>query len=501
MEKDFITDIENQIKGFSSDESMQNVGQVLSVKDGVILLNGLSEVQMFERIVCKDKGISAMVLNLSENQVGGVVLGDYTKISEGDVFEVTGEIMSVKVSEGLLGRVVNALGEPIDGKGSIRFISESGNEAEGLMMPVEKIAPGVTARHSVNTPLQTGILAIDAMVPIGRGQRELIIGDRGTGKTAIAIDTIINQRNEENPVICIYNAIGQKESRVAQLIEKLQQHDAMSYTVVVSSPASDSVAMQYLSPYSSTAIAEYFLAQGKDVLVVYDDLTKHAWAYRQISLILERPPGREAYPGDIFYLHSRLLERSCRLSDENGGGSITSLPIVETQFSDVSAYIPTNIISITDGQIYLETDLFNAGIRPSVDPGNSVSRVGGSAQVKQMKKVAGQLRLDLAQFKELEAFAQFGSGDLDERTKQRIERGKRIRELLKQPQYQPLSVQAQIVMLYGVNNGFLDEMPVEQVADFKEKFVMYMQTSDGSEPEALLKDFFQMYEIKKELEG
>ncbi len=487
---ELLTDIEQQIESFTSDHKLQNIGRVKAVKDGVILLDGLSEVQMSERIFCKDKGLSAMVLNLAEHEVGAVALGDYTKISEGDVFEVTGEIMSVKASESLLGRVVNALAQPIDGKGQI--------SSEGKLMPVEKIAPGVIERQSVNTPLQTGILAIDSMVPIGRGQRELIIGDRGTGKTAIAIDTIINQKDEENPVICIYNAIGQKESRVAQLVEKLEQHGAMDYTIVVSSPAADSVAMQYLSPYSATAIAEYFLEQGKDVLIVYDDLTKHAWAYRQISLILERPPGREAYPGDIFYLHSRLLERSCRLNDENGGGSITSLPIVETQFSDVSAYIPTNIISITDGQIYLETDFFNAGIRPAVDPGNSVSRVGGAAQIKKMKKVAGQLRLDLAQFKELEAFAQFGSGDLDERTKERIERGKRIRELLKQPQYQPLPVNTQILLLYAVNNGYLDEMQISQISDFKEKFTLYMQTVDNvDEPDEILKDFFKTYEVKK----
>ncbi len=487
---ELLTDIEQQIESFTGDNELQNIGRVKAVKDGVILLDGLSEVQMSERVFCKDKGLSAMVLNLSEHEVGAVALGDYTKISEGDVFEVTGEIMSVKASEGLLGRVVNALAVPMDGKGQIA--------GEGKLMPVEKIAAGVIERQSVNTPLQTGILAIDSMVPIGRGQRELIIGDRGTGKTAIAIDTIINQKDEENPVICIYNAIGQKESRVAQLVEKLEQHDAMDYTIVVSSPASDSVAMQYLSPYSATAIAEYFLEQGKDVLVIYDDLTKHAWAYRQISLILERPPGREAYPGDIFYLHSRLLERSCRLNDDNGGGSITSLPIVETQFSDVSAYIPTNIISITDGQIYLETDFFNAGIRPAVDPGNSVSRVGGAAQIKKMKKVAGQLRLDLAQFKELEAFAQFGSGDLDDRTKERIERGKRIREMLKQPQYQPLPVNTQILLLYAVNNGYLDEMQIEQVGDFKEKFTLYMQTvNNADEPDEILKDFFKTYEVKK----
>lgn len=485
-----LKDIERQIGVLSGADELKNVGRVLSVKDGVILLDGLTEAQMSERIVCKENGIQAMVLNLSEFEIGAVVLGDYAKVREGDVFETTGQIMAVMASKELLGRVVNALGEPIDSKG----VHLSG----GKMMPVEKIASGVMARQPVDTPLQTGVLAIDAMVPIGRGQRELIIGDRGTGKTALAIDAIINQKSQEKPVICIYTAIGQKESRVAQMIEKLDQHGAMDYTVVVSAPAADSVAMQYLAPYSATAMAEYFLEEGKDVLVVYDDLTKHAWAYRQISLILERPPGREAYPGDIFYLHSRLLERSCRLNDKFGGGSVTSLPVVETQFSDVSAYIPTNIISITDGQIYLETDLFNAGIRPAIDPGNSVSRVGGAAQIKTMKKVAGQLRLDLAQFKELEAFAQFGSSDLDARTKQRIARGQRIREILKQQQYQPVPVQTQIGLLFAVNNGFLDEMQLSQIADFKEKFGLYMQTVKELDPQVALEDFFKTYEILKE---
>ena len=485
-----LKDIERQIGVLSGADELKNVGRVLSVKDGVILLDGLTEAQMSERIICKENGIQAMVLNLSEFETGAVVLGDYAKVREGDVFETTGQIMSVMATKELLGRAVNALGEPIDGKGA--------HLGGGKLMPVEKIASGVMARQPVDTPLQTGVLAIDAMVPIGRGQRELIIGDRGTGKTALAIDAIINQKNQEKPVICIYTAIGQKESRVAQMIEKLDQYGAMEYTIVVSAPAADSVAMQYLAPYAATAMAEYFLEEGKDVLVIYDDLTKHAWAYRQISLILERPPGREAYPGDIFYLHSRLLERSCRLNEKFGSGSITSLPIVETQFSDVSAYIPTNIISITDGQIYLETDLFNVGIRPAIDPGNSVSRVGGAAQIKTMKKVAGQLRLDLAQFKELEAFAQFGSGDLDERTKQRIARGQRIREILKQHQYQPIPVQTQIALLFAVNNGFLDEMLITQIADFKEKFGMYMQTVKELDPQAALEDFFKTYEITKE---
>ncbi len=485
-----VNELEQQIRGFAQSDELKNIGRVLNVKDGVAVLDGLTEAKMAEMVISRETGMKAMVLNLAADQVGVVLLGDFTQVNEGDVFETTGQIMSIRVSEQLLGRVVNALGEPVDGKGQL--------SGQGKVMPVERIAPGVMARQPVDTPLQTGVIAIDAMVPIGRGQRELIIGDRGTGKTALAVDTIINQKSMDEPVICIYAAIGQKESRVAQLIEKLERMGAMSYTIVVSAPAADSVAMQYLAPYSATAIAEYFLEQGKDVLVVYDDLTKHAWAYRQLSLVLERPPGREAYPGDIFYLHSRLLERSCRLSDQKGGGSITALPIVETQFSDVSAYIPTNIISITDGQIYLETDLFNAGIRPAIDPGNSVSRVGGAAQIKAMKKVAGQLRLDLAQFKELEAFAQFGSGDLDERTRQRIERGRRIREILKQPQYQPLPVNTQIGLLFAVNNGYLDKMPLSQIADFKEKFILYMSTVDEGDPEELLDDFFKTYEVKEE---
>lgn len=482
--------VTEKLKEYAPTQQVRNVGRVEQVKDGVVILSGLTEAQMAERIFCPTRQMSAMVLNLAEDKVGAIVLGDYTILQEGDVFESTGEVMAVPVGDGLLGRVVNALGEPEDGKGAIG-VSEK--------MPVEKIASGVMDRHPVNTPLQTGVVAIDAMIPIGRGQRELIIGDRGTGKTALAIDAIINQQNVDNPAICIYTSIGQKKSRVAQLINKLSEHGAMEYTIVVDASAADSVAMQYLAPYSATAIAEYFLQQGKDVLVVYDDLTKHAWAYRHISLVLERPPGREAYPGDIFYLHARLLERACRLSDELGGGSITALPIVETQFSDVSAYIPTNVISITDGQIYLETDLFNAGIRPAIDPGNSVSRVGGAAQVKDMKKVAGQLRLDLAQFRELEAFAQFGSGDLDVRTKSRIARGQRIRGILKQPQYQPLPLKVQIGMVFAVNNGYLDEVPVEQINDFKQKFSLYLQTVDGtSDWGELLKDFMQTYVVRIE---
>lgn len=459
--------------------AVKNIGKVKSVKDGIIVLDGLQHAQMSEKLVGAD--MTGMVLNLEKDKVGAVVFGDYTQVQEGDVFESTGEIMSVPAGEELIGRAIDALGNPIDGGSKI---------SAKKYMPVEKIAAGVMDRQPVSEPLQTGIMSVDAMIPVGRGQRELVIGDRGTGKTAFAIDTIINQKNADKPIICMYVAIGQKQARVAQLMEKLDQFGAMEYTIIMSAPASDSVALQYIAPYSATAIGEYFLEQGKDVLIIYDDLTKHAWAYRQISLILERPPGREAYPGDIFYLHSKLLERSCRLSDAHGGGSITSLPIVETQLSDVSAYIPTNIISITDGQIYFETDLFNSGIRPAIDPGNSVSRVGGAAQIKAMKKVAGKMRLDLAQFKELEAFAQFGSSDLDEQTKTRIERGRRIRELLKQPQYQPLQVMTQIALIYAVNNGYFDEIALESIQEEKEKFRMYFESKASDDYEKIVEEYY-----------
>ena len=486
--KSLIQQIESGIGAETVEASITNVGTVTAVRDGVITLAGLSAVQMGEKVVNHERGIVAMALNLTVEEVGAVVLGDFSQVHEGDVFESTGDIMSVGASNAMIGRVLNALGEPIDGGAAI--VPEQ-------YMSVEKIAPGVMDRQPVTVPLQTGILAIDALVPIGRGQRELIIGDRNTGKTAVAIDAILNQRNAEQPVVCMYVAIGQKESRIAQMAEMLREKEAMDYTVIVDASAADSVAMQYLAPYSATAIAEFFLSQGKDVLIIYDDLTKHAWAYRQISLILRRPAGREAYPGDIFYLHSRLLERAGRLNNELGGGSITALPIIETQFGDVSAYIPTNVISITDGQIFLETDLFNAGIRPAVDVGNSVSRVGTSAQTKPMKKVAGPMRLDLAQFKELEAFAQFGSSDLDARTKERIERGRRIREVLKQPQYQPLTVDVQIALLYAVNNGHLDKLPLNQIADFKVKFAGYIQTVKGDDLDAALEDFFNTYQIEE----
>ncbi|NTV30568.1 F0F1 ATP synthase subunit alpha [candidate division WWE3 bacterium] len=485
-----INEIESSLKTDSNVSRIRNVGNVLSVRDGIATLDGLSTAKMSERIYCRKKNIHAMVLNLTNHEVGAIVLGNYTLLTEGDEFESTGEIMSIGVSDQIVGRVVNALGQPIDGLSSEIHVEK--------MMPVEKIAPGVIQRQPVNVPLQTGIMAIDAMVPIGRGQRELIIGDRNTGKTAIAIDTILNQKNAENPVICIYVAIGQKESRIAQLTQLLKDYGALEYSIIVDAPASDSVAMQYIAPYSGTSIAEYFLEKGRDVLIIYDDLTKHAWAYRQISLILRRPAGREAFPGDIFYLHSRLLERSCRLNEDLGGGSITALPVIETQFGDVSAYIPTNVISITDGQIFLESDLFNSGMRPAIDVGNSVSRVGTSAQTKSMKKVASKMRLDLAQFRELEAFAQFGSSDLDARTKSRIDRGLRIREILKQPQYSPISVDAQVGLLYAVNNGHLDTLPVSAIAEFKTQFVAYLETVKEPDLEEAIVDFLKSFNYEKE---
>ncbi len=423
----------------TKEKKLKNFGRVESVKDGVLVLSGLSEARMMEKIHCEEKDAFALVLNLLEDNVGAVILGDETAIVEGDVFVSTGQTLSVEASESLVGRIVDALGSPLDGK----TIDRSGAK----LMPLERTAYGVFDRKPVDTPLKTGILAVDAMVPIGRGQRQLIIGDRGTGKTSLAMSAIINQKNDKNPVICIYCAIGQKDSTVKNITEVLKENGCMGYTIVVDAPASAPTSMQYIAPYSAVAIAEYFLEKGQDVLVIYDDLTKHAYAYRHISLILRRPPGREAYPGDIFYLHSRLLERSCKLNDDKGGGSITAFPIIETQFGDVSAYIPTNIISITDGQIFLDKDMFNMGFRPAVDPSNSVSRVGGSAQTKELKKAAGKLRLTLTQFKELEAFTQFGSEDLDEETKEKIRRGKLIMDLLVQPQYSatPESEQLKII--------------------------------------------------------
>lgn len=460
MTDPILEHIKKQLQGFDPTAKEEPVGTVLESGDGVARAQGLSHVAIMEMVEFQS-GVMGVVLNLEESQVGIMVLGSSDKVSEGDMVRATGRILSIPVGENILGRVVDPLGLPKDGRGEIEMDKR---------MPIEKVAPGVVTREKVNQPVQTGIKAIDAMIPIGRGQRELIIGDRQTGKTAVAIDTIINQKGQD--MICIYVAVGQKESKVARIVTELTERGAMDYTVVVSAGASESASLSYLAPYAGVAIGEYFMAQGKDVLVVYDDLSRHAWAYRQISLILRRPPGREAYPGDVFYLHSRLLERSARLNTQYGGGSITALPIIETQAGDVSAYIPTNVISITDGQIYLESNLFYKGVRPAVNVGLSVSRVGGDAQIKAMKKVAGQLRLDLAQFRELEAFAQFGS-DLDEKTRAQLDRGRRTVETLKQDQYSPLSVSEQVVVLYAVTRGFMDDIAVEKVRVWERELLTY----------------------------
>jgi len=498
MSKDYIIDqLKKQIEGFEAKTKTEKVGTVLEVGDGVARVSGLSDIMASEMVEftvqeakplatkTTERGLASSVvygvaLNLEEDRIGVVVLGDDKGIKEGDTVKATGRILSIPVGESLIGRVVNPLGEPIDGKGVLTNSHESGTNKtnhELKYYPIEKIAPGVITRQSVNQPVQTGIKAIDAAIPIGRGQRELIIGDRQTGKTAVAIDAIINQKGQS--MICIYVAIGQKESKVARIVAELQKRGAMDYTIVVVAGASDPAAFSYIAPYSGCAIGEYFMDQGKDVLVIYDDLSKHAWAYRQMSLILKRPPGREAYPGDIFYLHSRLLERSAKLNKDFGGGSLTALPIIETQAGDVSAYIPTNVISITDGQIYLEADLFYKGIRPALNVGLSVSRVGSAAQIKAMKKVAGKLRLDLAQFRELEAFAQFGS-DLDEKTRMQIERGRRTVEILKQDQYSPMPVENQVAILYALTNGFMDDVAVEKVKAWENDFQKFMKT-EGKE--------------------
>ena len=464
--------LKEQIEHFDVGATSANVGTVVEAGDGIARIHGLgscvsSELIEFTGTLDKEgKPLRGLALNLEEETVGAIIMGDYQKVKEGDEVRTTGLVASVPVGEALIGRVVNALGDPIDAKGPI-------NSTERY--PVERIAPGVVFRVEVNQPLQTGVKAVDAMIPIGRGQRELIIGDRSIGKTAIAIDAIINQRG--TGVICIYVAIGQKEAKVAQTVAVLEQFGAMAHTIVVSASASESAALQYLAPYAGAAMSEYFMAKGRDVLIIYDDLTKHAWAYREVSLLLRRPPGREAYPGDVFYLHSRLLERAARVTPELGGGSVTALPIIETQAGDVSAYIPTNVISITDGQIFLELDLFNAGIRPATNPGISVSRVGGKAQTKAMKKVAGTLRLDLSQYRELQAFAQFGTDDLDASTRRQLLRGARLTELLKQPQYQPLSLGQQVTVLYAGVNGYLDEVAVEKVLPFEKAFHEYMGAS------------------------
>jgi F-type H+-transporting ATPase subunit alpha len=455
-----IEDIEKDIKNLKLKASKQNVGVVTEVGDGIARVEGLSQVQ-YSELLDFGKGIFGLALNLEEYNVGSVIFGDFTQVKEGQEVKTTGRILEVPVGEELIGRVVDPLGQPLDGKGPIKTKK---------MYPVEKIAPGVITRKSVSVPLQTGIKAIDGMIPVGRGQRELIIGDRNTGKTTIAIDTIINQKD----VICIYVAIGQKVSKIAQIVAKLEETGAMKHTIIVLASASDPAPLQFLAPYSGTSMGEYFMDQGKDALIIYDDLSKHANAYRQMSLLLRRPSGREAYPGDVFYLHSRLLERSARLNEDYGGGSLTALPVIETQAGDISAYIPTNVISITDGQIFLEPDLFFAGVRPAISVGLSVSRVGGSAQTKAMKSVAGKLKLELAQYRSLQAFAQFSS-DLDPQTRAQLERGKRMSELLKQPAYSPFPMEEQVIVFWAATNGYLDNIPVEKVREFEVRLLQDMK--------------------------
>ena len=467
--------IKRRIKEFDVPILSADVGIVTEVGDGIAQVYGLQGAQALEMLEFKG-GVSGIALNLEEDSVGAIILGPYQDIKEGDQVRTTGKIIQVPVGEALVGRVVNALGEPIDGKGPIKTTE---------FAPVEKVAPGVVTRQPVDTPLQTGIKAIDSMIPIGRGQRELIIGDRQTGKTAIAIDTIINQKGQD--VICIYVAIGQRAATVAQVAATLEERGAMEYTIIVSATASDPAPLWYLAPYAGCSMGEYFMDKGKDSLLVYDDLSKHAWAYRQISLLLRRPPGREAYPGDVFYLHSRLLERAARMNKDNGGGSLTALPIIETLAGDISAYIPTNVISITDGQIYLLTDLFYAGIRPAISTGLSVSRVGGAAQIKAMRQVAGRLRLDLSQYRELAAFAQFAS-DLDKRTRDQLERGKRMTELLKQGQYQPMAIPQQVIVLFAGTNGLTDDVPVDQVETFEKELLRFMSSSHPEIEQAIAKD-------------
>lgn len=471
-----IDKIKGEVNKAEPQMHSHEVGEVVSVSDGITRISGLSDCKASEILMFED-GTQGLALNLEEDFIGAIILGDYKGILEGHKVNKTGKILSIRVGEGIIGRTVDALANEIDGQGEIKTSKE---------VLIEKIAPGVMTREPVNQPLQTGIKSIDAMIPVGRGQRELIIGDRQTGKTAIAIDTIINQKGQD--VICIYVAIGQKQSRIARTVAKLKETGAMEYTTVVSASASEPPAMLYLAPYTGVAIAEYFMDQGKDVLIVYDDLSKHAVAYREISLLLRRPPGREAYPGDVFYLHSRLLERACRRNKAHGGGSITALPIIETQAGDVSGYIPTNVISITDGQIFLETSLFYKGVRPAINPGLSVSRVGGSAQIKSMKKNAGTLKLSMAQYRELESFAQFDS-DLDPETKKAIERGKRVTELLKQPQYSPMNVASQVIAIFAVNNGYMDDVAIEEITKFEKELVEYVATTNKALLDEINKDW------------
>jgi len=468
--KDITAILKKQIEDFEAPLQAVDVGSVLEVGDGIARANGLAGVMAMELVEFpprpgRSEGVMGLAFNLEADNVGIIIMGEYTGIEEGDTVQGSGRIVSVPVGDGLMGRVVNALGEPVDGRGPI---------SSSKYRPIERIAPNVVTRKSVDTPVQTGIKAIDSMIPIGRGQRELIIGDRQTGKTALAIDTIINQKGKD--LICIYVAIGQKLAQVAQVVATLEEFDAMEHTIVVIASASEPATLQYIAPYAGCAMGEEFMEQGKEALIIYDDLSKHAWAYRQVSLLLRRPPGREAYPGDVFYLHSRLLERAAKLHPDYGGGSLTALPIIETQAGDVSAYIPTNVISITDGQIYLESDLFYAGIRPAVNAGLSVSRVGGAAQARAMRQVAGRMRLDMAAFRELAAFAQFGS-DLDEATRRQLDQGLRVQEVLKQGQYAPVPLVDQVLMFFAVTNGFLDDVELRKVADFEEAFLRYVKDS------------------------
>lgn len=459
--EDIAQILRQRIETFEAPVEAVDVGTVIEVGDGIARVSGLAGA-MASELVEFENGVLGIVLNLEVDNVGVIIMGDYTGIEEGQTVRTTGRIVSVPVGEALIGRVINAVGQPVDGKGPIET---------NKYRAIERIAPGVVTREPVNTPVQTGIKAIDSMIPIGRGQRELIIGDRQTGKTALVVDTIINQKDKD--LICIYVAIGQKQANVARVVATLEEYGAMDHTIVVVASASEPATLQYIAPYAGCAIGEEFMEQGKDVLIAYDDLTKHAWAYRQVCLLLRRPPGREAYPGDIFYLHSRLLERAAKLAPEYGGGSLTALPIVETQLGDFTTYIPTNVISITDGQIYLETDLFNAGIRPALNVGISVSRVGGAAQTKAMKQVAGKLKTDMAQYYELAAFAQFGS-ELDRATREQLERGRRITEILKQPQYAPMPLEQQVMIIYAVTNGFLDHVPVAEVRNWESNFHRFM---------------------------
>lgn len=483
-----IEKMKEEIAGFSRSQSAEKIGTVLEVGDGIAKIAGLDDIAASETILIETSSgteVPGLALNLEEDQTGVVIFGDYKEIREGDTARPTGRILSVPVGEAFNGRVVDALLAPVDGKGDI---------ASSETNTVEKIAPGVITREPVGVPMQTGIKAIDSMIPIGRGQRELIIGDRQTGKTAVAIDTILNQAGQN--MKCIYVAIGQRESKIRKIVAQLEERGAMEYTTVVLAGASDPAAMNYLAPYSATALGEYFMTKGEDVLVVYDDLSKHAQSYRQMSLLLKRPPGREAYPGDVFYLHSRLLERSARLNEENGGGSLTALPIIETQAGDVSAYIPTNVISITDGQIYLEADLFYKGIRPAINAGLSVSRVGSSAQTKAIKKLSGTLRLDLAQYRELEAFAAFGS-DVDDETRARLERGKRTIEVLKQGQYEPLTVAGQVIAMHALTQGMMDSVAIEKVEEWETGLHTYMESSHKEIIDAIM----QKKELDEELEN